>query len=83
VTDGHPIFFTETEDGTWLAASVTAPLFCVSDDTAAAAKAKAQRAIDFWAAHRNAKVEKRSEVTVTQFAPQRVENLSVLAEACA
>ena len=72
------VAFTRLEDGTHVAASVVTPLFCVSAETYEEVKAKAERVIAFWAAHRN-EIAQRPEHPVTPFAPQHVEKLPAFA----
>lgn len=44
----HEVFTFQREDGTFLCASIDTPRFCVAGDTAEEARAKAQRALDFY-----------------------------------
>ena len=44
----HTIFFTATEDGTFLVDSIDTPRFCVGGATEQEAFEKAQRALDYY-----------------------------------
>lgn len=69
------VYFTQRENGTWLAASVASPWFCLSAATEAEARSKAERALCFWSEKRNAPLPHSLERAVTPFAPQSVETL--------
>ena len=75
----HRLYITQREDGSWLAASVSTPWFCVSGPTEAEAKSKAQRALDFWCENRGAPVKQTLSRTVSPFAPQSVETIRPVA----
>jgi hypothetical protein len=71
----HPVYFTELEDGTFLALSIQRPWFCVSGETLDLARAKAQRALALYESRKPTIKPYRQEKTITPFAPVRVENL--------
>jgi predicted RNase H-like HicB family nuclease len=75
MTDGHRVYYTQAEDGSWLAASVSTPWFCISAATEQEAHEKAQRALDFWCSNQRAPLIKNFERTVAPFAPRSVETL--------
>jgi hypothetical protein len=59
------IFYTEIEDGTFVAVSIDSPRFCVGAKTAEEALAKAHRALAYYnSAHRNLQTSPRRETRV-------------------
>jgi hypothetical protein len=75
------LFYTQIEDGSWLAASISTPWFCLSAPTEEEVQAKALRALKFWADNRNARIQQSLERSVTPFAPHRVQSVRA-AELC-
>ncbi|MDQ3145054.1 MAG: hypothetical protein M3Q57_09305 [Pseudomonadota bacterium] len=69
------VHFTQIEDGSWLAASVSTPWFCLAAETEDAVIEKANRAISFWCGNRDARIDRNLDRTVAPFAPRRVETL--------
>ena len=69
------VHFTQQNDGSWLAASVSSPWFCVSADTEVLVRKKAQAALDFWAENHGRRIQASLERTVAPFASQHVETL--------
>lgn len=72
----HKVHLTECDDGTFIAASITNPLFCVAGDTVNEAKQKAQRALNYHGETANLRAV-RTHRTVTQFTPIAVEDLEL------
>ena len=59
------IFYTEIEDGTFVAVSIDSPRFCVGAKTAEEALAKAHRALAYYnSAHRDLQTSPRRETRV-------------------
>ena len=73
------VYLTQTDDGSWLAASVAKPWFCLSAETEDAARAKAQRAVDFWCESTGLPLNRQFTRSVAPFAPRSVETLRVAA----
>jgi len=80
---GHPVAFTELEDGTFLAASVQRPWFAVSGESLDDARARASRALAFHARQRPTIKPFRPEHQLVRFAPLQIENLKPAEELCA
>lgn len=76
------VYYTQRDDGSWLAASVSTPWFCLSAPTEEEAKAKAERALAFWCNNRAAPLNKTLERSVSPFSPRKVETIRP-AELCA
>lgn len=55
--NGHTVHFTQIEDGSYLAASVSVPRFCVGAPTLDEVKAKAERALRFYSEQRSNMVQ--------------------------
>ena len=71
----HRIYLTQVEDGSWLAASISKPWFCLSAPTEDEALVRAQSALDFWCENRDVPVTQNLERTVAPFSPKRVQSL--------
>lgn len=80
MSEGHKVYFTKSESGQYLAASVS-PCFCVAGDSHSDVRAKAEKIIAFH--HRRMGKEvalpqawaSRAETKVRQFAPIAVETI--------
>lgn len=78
---GHPVYFTQFEDGSFAAASITRPWFCVTAETLDDARSKAERALGFASRHKPTIRPYRPSKTITPFAPVSVEKLLPAEEA--
>ena len=71
------VHFTQIEDGSWLAASVSSPWFCISAETEDEARSKAEGAIAFWCEKRGSGISQNLSRTVAPFAAQHVESFRI------
>lgn len=78
---GHPVYFTQFEDGSFAAASIQRPWFCVTAPSVDEVRSKAERALGLFTRHKPTIRPYRPSKTITPFAPVSVENLRPAEEA--
>lgn len=64
MTQSQPtVFFCKRKDGTFLAASIDSPRFCVAGSTQKEAQEKAQRAVDFYLQNKHKVLDLKAKET--------------------